>query len=149
MDYRNTLVTIAPDCPVAVATIPVPKAGKPTVALLEYELLSTHPYHYTRVSLLFAVHVKKNGLSQRILHAMVMRFALACLPSPVPACVLHPCQKPMAGGCITMRTANWHLWPAAVMRIAHLHLAIRLTLRSFLPCAMRGQYKYAFSRRRS
>ncbi|MGL4324521.1 MAG: DUF6157 family protein [Beijerinckiaceae bacterium] len=63
MDYRDTLVTIAPDCPVTQATIPLPKAGKPTVALLEYELLSTHPYHYTRDALLFAVHVKKNGLS--------------------------------------------------------------------------------------
>src|SRR6188472_3736377 len=61
----NTFVLIAPDCPVSEGIAPTEKAGKPTVASLQFELLSEQPYERTHEELIFDVHVRRLGLSAR------------------------------------------------------------------------------------
>ena len=61
----KTFVAVADDCPAVAATIPSPKGGKATVAVLEYELLSAHPYRYTREDLIFEVHLARGQISEQ------------------------------------------------------------------------------------
>jgi hypothetical protein len=47
MNYYDTLVEVADDCPVSAAQVPQARGGKKTKAVVEYELLVEHPYTYT------------------------------------------------------------------------------------------------------
>lgn len=55
---ENQFIEIAPDSPTQQSIVPQMKNGKPTVATIEYELLSSKPYAYTLAELKFATHVK-------------------------------------------------------------------------------------------
>lgn len=61
-NYFNTLIEIADDCPVTKSEIPEAKAGKPTVASKQYDLLSKSPYKWTSDELLFRIYTEKNDL---------------------------------------------------------------------------------------
>ncbi len=56
MNYYDTLIEVADDCPVSEARIPQARADKKTKALVEYELLVKHPYTYTEAEIAFAVY---------------------------------------------------------------------------------------------
>lgn len=53
----NQFIEIAPDCELKAAIVPQEKNGKPSIATIEYELLTGKPYHYTLEELKFATHV--------------------------------------------------------------------------------------------
>ena len=61
---KNTFVLIAPDCPVAEGTVPQPRGDAPTIAVAQHELLIAKPYSLTLEDLMFAVHVRRGGLSK-------------------------------------------------------------------------------------
>jgi hypothetical protein len=63
MSYTNTFIEAADDCPEVTGIVPPVRGDKPSVAVLEYELLGKHPYKYTRDELLFVVHVTRLGLT--------------------------------------------------------------------------------------
>ena len=65
LHITKTFVAVADDCPVVSGTVPSPKGGKATVAVLEYELLSAHPYIYTREDLIFEVHLARSQISEQ------------------------------------------------------------------------------------
>lgn len=54
----NQFIEIAPDCEAGAAIVPQEKNGKPSIATIEYELLSGKPYTYTLSELKFATHVR-------------------------------------------------------------------------------------------
>src|SRR5262245_51317950 len=56
MNYYETLVEVADDCPVSAAQVPQARGGKRTKAVVEYELLVEHPYAYTEEDIAFEVH---------------------------------------------------------------------------------------------
>ena len=71
MDFRpmmelikNTFVLIAPDCPVKAGTVPQPRGETPTIAVAQHEMLIARPYSLTLEDLMFAVHVRREGLSK-------------------------------------------------------------------------------------
>ncbi len=59
----NEFVRVAPDCPVTAAVVPAARGGRPTVAVVEYELLIARPYRLTREDLIFETHVRRSGMS--------------------------------------------------------------------------------------
>ncbi len=63
LNYYETFIQIAPDCPVKSGIVPAAKAGKKTVPVLEYAFISSQPYGYTQEELLFAVHVERSTIS--------------------------------------------------------------------------------------
>ena len=63
MNVFNTFVEIAPDCPVQTAAIPPQRGDKPTIAQIEYELLTGHPYGLTLEELKFEVHLRHKGIA--------------------------------------------------------------------------------------
>ncbi|MEW9672774.1 DUF6157 family protein [Ammoniphilus sp. 3BR4] len=55
----NTFVQVAPDCPVTSSVVPTHKKdAKPTVHVLQYELLSHNPYRFTHEDLIYEVHIR-------------------------------------------------------------------------------------------
>jgi len=56
MNYYDTLIEVADDCPVREAQVPQARGGKKTKAVVEYELLVRHPYEYTEEDIAFETH---------------------------------------------------------------------------------------------
>jgi hypothetical protein len=56
MNYYDTLVEVADDCPATEGQIPQARAGKKTKAIVQYELLVKHPYMYTEEDIAFEVY---------------------------------------------------------------------------------------------
>lgn len=48
MNYCQVLIAVADDCPVSQSVVPENRAGKKTVALLQYEMLAQSPYVHTQ-----------------------------------------------------------------------------------------------------
>src|SRR5690349_20946654 len=63
MSYVDTFIRIAPDCELQRAAVPTARCDKPTIAELEYGLLSETPYRYTERDVQFAVHLARLGLA--------------------------------------------------------------------------------------
>lgn len=53
LDYFDTLIAVAPDCPVDHAVPPAPRGAKRTVAVIQYELLTAHPGRLAQPDVLF------------------------------------------------------------------------------------------------
>jgi Family of unknown function (DUF6157) len=44
LNYYDTLIEVADDCPASESRVPRARGGKKTKAVVEYELLVKHPY---------------------------------------------------------------------------------------------------------
>lgn len=64
MSYTDTFITVSPDSPVTASARPPLKGGAKTKPLLEYELLSAHPYGFTEKELIYQVHVQHKGITE-------------------------------------------------------------------------------------
>jgi Family of unknown function (DUF6157) len=66
MNYYDTLIEVAEDCPAAEAQVPQAKGAKKTKAVVEYELLAKHPYKYTEEDIAFEIHVTLHDIPKAI-----------------------------------------------------------------------------------
>ncbi len=62
MNYLDTFIAVAPDCPVDSAELPATRAGKPTLALIQYELLISQPYTFTQEDVLFYANMRHKAI---------------------------------------------------------------------------------------
>lgn len=62
-NYRSTFIQVAEDCPAAWGTTP-PNKAEPTVAQIQFDLISQHPYRYTSDEVIFAATARKRGWSE-------------------------------------------------------------------------------------
>jgi Family of unknown function (DUF6157) len=63
MNYFETFIQAAPDCPVKAAVVPAAKGEKKSIAVLEFEMLSRKPYFYTQGHQAIHCHAER---SQRV-----------------------------------------------------------------------------------
>jgi uncharacterized protein DUF6157 len=56
MNYYDTLITVADDCPATKGQVPRASGRKKTKAVVEYELLVKHPYRYSEEDIAFEVY---------------------------------------------------------------------------------------------
>jgi hypothetical protein len=56
MNYCDTLIEVADDCPATKGQVPQARGGKKTKAVVEYEFLVKHPYTYTEEDIAFEVY---------------------------------------------------------------------------------------------
>lgn len=81
-NYFNTFIEIAEDTKVTCGTIPPSKSDKKTIAELQYQLISKHPYVYSSDDVLFQVFAERNELTSSELAAAKAAFfskGQACL----------------------------------------------------------------------
>ena len=69
MNYHDTFIRVAPDCPVSEAVVPTGRREEKSIPQVEYELLAGNPYTFTQEELLFAVHVQRQGIGKGELKA--------------------------------------------------------------------------------
>ena len=91
LNYHDTFILAAADCPVTEGTEPTSSRQTPTIAEIEYELLSERPYHWTQEEVLLEVHLRRNGITPRnktertALKSEFYQKSRACLrASPLP-----------------------------------------------------------------
>lgn len=63
-NYYNTLIEVAEDCPISSGTVPPTKEGNPSVARLQYEMLSGNPYRYDSDDVLFSVFAVRKEMPE-------------------------------------------------------------------------------------
>ena len=83
----DTFVVVAPDCPAVVGRAPTNRGPNPTVAVVQYELLTSAPYSMTLEELIFATHVRRVGLSTKETEARAEEIRSALFAKP------HPCMR--------------------------------------------------------
>lgn len=67
-NYTNTFISVADDCAAEVGSIP-PEKQNPTVASMQYEIISRNPYRFTSDEVIFAVYAAKNEIAPAELEA--------------------------------------------------------------------------------
>ncbi len=87
MGYTDTFIRVATDCPATCSVVPVAKRDHKPVHVLQYELLSEHPYRYTHDDLLFEVHVRHKAIPADEREARVREIRAELLGKP------HPCLR--------------------------------------------------------
>ena len=63
-NYFNTFIEVAEDCTATVGQNPPVKGDKKTVANLQFEMLSEHPYEYTSDDVLFSVFATRKEIAK-------------------------------------------------------------------------------------
>lgn len=63
-NYYNTFIEAAEDSPVSSGTVPPAKEGNPSVARLQYEMLSGNPYRYDSDDTLFSVYAVRKEIPE-------------------------------------------------------------------------------------
>src|SRR5437764_5092580 len=66
MNYYDTLIEVADDCPATEGQVPQARAGKKTKAVVEYELLVSHPYWYTEEDIAFEVYAALHDIPKAL-----------------------------------------------------------------------------------
>ena len=87
MGYTDTFIRVATDCPATCGVVPVAKRDHKPVHVLQYELLSEHPYRYTHEDLLFEVHVRHKAIPADEREARLREIRAELLGKP------HPCLR--------------------------------------------------------
>lgn len=65
LNYFETLIAVADDCPVAESVVPVERGAKKTVAALQYEMLAESPYVHTQEDVLFKTWLARQGMPEK------------------------------------------------------------------------------------
>jgi hypothetical protein len=60
--YTDTFIRVAADCTADRGIVPVARGEKKPIHVLEYELLSGHPYRFTNEDLIYEVHVRHKAI---------------------------------------------------------------------------------------
>jgi len=66
MNYFDTLIEVADDCPTKKAKVPLATAGKKTKAVVEYEILVKHPYSHTEEDIAFETYAVLHDIPKDI-----------------------------------------------------------------------------------
>lgn len=64
-NYINTFIQVADDCPVDRGVVPPVRAGKMTIAGLQYEMLAEAPYQHTSDDVIFETSSKRREVGAR------------------------------------------------------------------------------------
>lgn len=62
VNYYDTLIEVADDCPATEAEVPRARGGKKTKPVLEYEMIANHPYEYTEEEIAFELYAVLRGI---------------------------------------------------------------------------------------
>ena len=98
MSYTNTFITAADDCPVATGTVPTLRGDKPSIAVLQHELLAKDPYKLTEQELIMIVHVTRLGLTPAELKSRGKAIHAELFAKPHPCLRASPLTKQYGWG---------------------------------------------------
>jgi hypothetical protein len=84
MNYFDSFILVAEDCPASTGIVPTPRSEKKPVAVIQYEMLAGHPYKHTQEDVLFLTYAQHKGISPAELKARgkTMREEFFAKPQP-------------------------------------------------------------------
>jgi hypothetical protein len=97
MGYADTFILVATDCPAERGVIPPARGDRKPLHLLQYELLSAHPYRYMHADLLYEVHVRHKSIPDDVQRAREAEIRGELLGRP------HPCLR----ACMLPKRYGW------------------------------------------
>jgi hypothetical protein len=59
LNYYQTLIAVADDCPVTESVVPVRRGAKVTVAVLQYDMIAANPHVHTQEDVLFQTWLQR------------------------------------------------------------------------------------------
>jgi hypothetical protein len=62
VDYVDTFIAVAPDCPADRGTAPPLREDNPSIAARTYRMIAEHPYEFTSADVIFTVHADRNDI---------------------------------------------------------------------------------------
>jgi hypothetical protein len=74
MNYYDTLIEVAEDCPATEAQVPQARGAKRTKAVVEYELLVARPYQYSEQDIAFETYAVLHDIPKAIWPAERAKF---------------------------------------------------------------------------
>ena len=80
----DTFVMVATDCPVTTGVVPTPRGESPTIAVIQYTLLTSRPYALTLEDLMFETHIHRANMpaSEARKRSVAIRAKLFAKPYP-------------------------------------------------------------------
>jgi len=63
-NYQDTFIEVADDCPVPAGEAPPAKGDAKTIAQIQFDIISKHPYQFTSDDVLFQVFAERNDLTK-------------------------------------------------------------------------------------
>lgn len=73
-NYRDTFIAVAEDSPAETGTIPPIKGAEKTIAYLQFEIISKHPYKFTSDDILFQCYATKQKIAKKDLQSAREQF---------------------------------------------------------------------------
>jgi uncharacterized protein DUF6157 len=98
VNYRDTVIAVARDSVARHGEIPPLRAGKPTVARLQFEMIHEHPYQYTSEDVLFATSAEGRGLDGSLDDGRRLAMRLAFFEKPRACLRASPLAKQFGWG---------------------------------------------------
>lgn len=83
-NFTDTFIVVAEDSPALHGEVPPDRSGAKTIAGMQYEMISKHPYQYTSDDVIFHCFAVKNELTKKELPAARKQFfskGQACMRS--------------------------------------------------------------------
>ena len=66
MSYSNVFIKVSEDCPAGRSEIPVAKRETVPAHVIQYQLLTEHPYQFGHEDLVYEVYVRQKGISPAV-----------------------------------------------------------------------------------
>jgi hypothetical protein len=73
-NYYDTFIEVAEDCPLTSAEAPPQRGNQPTIASIQYEMITENPYKYTSDDVVFGVFALRNSVPENKLQAEREKF---------------------------------------------------------------------------
>lgn len=91
INYYDSFIAVADDCPVAEGVVPTARGAKKTVAVLQYEMIADSPYQHTQEDVLFQSWFQRQDLGDptadevaRLRHEFFSKDQPCLRASPLP-----------------------------------------------------------------
>jgi hypothetical protein len=98
VNYADTFIAVADDCPAKAAVVPQHRAGKATVAVIHYELLAGCAYQLTQEDVLWRTHVRVKAIAARELTASGPALRAAFFAKDQPCLRTSPLARKLGWG---------------------------------------------------
>ncbi len=100
VNYYQTLIAVADDCPVQASVVPPARGATPTVVSLQYALLAAHPYTYTHADVLFQTWLQRQ-VQGELSAADTARLRAEFFAKPQPCLRSSPLAKKYGWGLVS------------------------------------------------
>jgi len=64
VDYVDSFIAVADDCPVMEGTPPPAGRGGPSIVARSFAMIHEHPYRYTSAEVIFTVYADRRGIAE-------------------------------------------------------------------------------------